>query len=135
LKAEAVFDFLSAEECDRNDSEQSGRPPDDHVRMECQGPHQDGFAPVPLSRPGENRIVFEKVFANTPANNKGNKIFYTLFAQYVSTLTWVLFRCSFTAELSHIIFFLSWFATDPTLPQVPWIKEDFAPRAVFKRIL
>jgi hypothetical protein len=38
----------------------------------------------------------EKVFANTPTNNKGNKIFYTLFAQHVSTLTWVLLRCSFT---------------------------------------
>jgi hypothetical protein len=34
----------------------------------------------------------EKVFANTPANNKGNTIFYTLFGQHVSTLTWVLFR-------------------------------------------
>ena len=43
----------------------------------------------------------EKVFANTPTNNKGNKIFYTLFAQHVSTLTWVLFRCSFTTELSQ----------------------------------
>jgi hypothetical protein len=36
----------------------------------------------------------EKVFANTPTNSKGNKIFYTLFAQHVSTLTWVLFSCS-----------------------------------------
>jgi hypothetical protein len=39
-------------------------------------------------------IFYEKVFANTSTNNKGNKIFYTLFAQHVSTLAWVLFRCS-----------------------------------------
>jgi hypothetical protein len=43
----------------------------------------------------------EKVFANTPTNNKGNKIFYTLFAQHVSTLTWVHFRCSFTENSSN----------------------------------
>jgi hypothetical protein len=49
----------------------------------------------------ENSIFNEKVFANTPANNKGNKILYTLFAQHVSTLTWVLFRCSFTTELNE----------------------------------
>jgi hypothetical protein len=48
-----------------------------------------------------NILIDEKVFANTPTNNKGNKIFYTLFAQHVSTLTWVLFRCSFTTQHSH----------------------------------
>jgi hypothetical protein len=43
----------------------------------------------------------EKVYANTRTNNKGKKIFYTLFAQHVSNLTWDLFRCSFTTELSQ----------------------------------
>jgi hypothetical protein len=49
---------------------------------------------IPLTYLDKN----EKVFANTPTNKKGNKIFYTLFAQRVSTLTCVLFGCSFTTE-------------------------------------
>jgi hypothetical protein len=39
----------------------------------------------------------EKVFTNTPINNyacKAIMVFYTLFVQNVSTLNWVLFRCS-----------------------------------------
>jgi hypothetical protein len=34
-------------------------------------------------------------FANTPTYNYGNKI----FAQHVSTLNWVLFRCSFSTNI------------------------------------
>jgi hypothetical protein len=55
----------------------------------------------------------EKVFANTPTNNKGKKIFYTLFAQHVSTLTWVLFRCSFTTHFGSQCFSFDFVTDDP----------------------
>jgi hypothetical protein len=33
-----------------------------------------------------NYLGVEKVFANTPTNNKGNKVFYTLFALYLGVV-------------------------------------------------
>jgi hypothetical protein len=49
----------------------------------------------------------EKVFENPPTNNKGNTIFYALFAQHASTLTWVLSRCSFTTFICTSNYFIS----------------------------
>jgi hypothetical protein len=63
--------FFSAEECDRNDPEQSGRPADDHVRVERQGPQPDGLAPVSLPRPGENQVLsFEVQKLDGPLNHR-----------------------------------------------------------------
>ena len=53
--------FFPVEERDRYDPKQSRRSPDDHVRVERQGPDQDGLAAVSLSRSGktiENIFVF-----------------------------------------------------------------------------
>jgi hypothetical protein len=65
----------------------------------------------------------EKFLQTQPPITKAKRFFHTLFAQHVSTLNWVLFRCSFTTELSQQkiqeVFNKNWLTSVSTPTPIP----------------